>query len=404
MPSLVTGMKDKATILFVVNDPRFFVTHRLALAKGVREAGYDVRVAAPLRYYESAVHTIRGAGFILYNVPIDRQGLNPLRDVAAFFSLVRLYQRVRPDLVHHVTVKPILYGSLAARMTNVPAVVNAVSGMGRLFATNSLASRARASLMRWIYKASLSRSNIRTIFQNEEDRSTFLRAGIVREDTSDIINGSGTELHLFNPHGEPDTPPIVLMPARLLRQKGVREFVDAARQIKSEGINARFAVVGDAAGNRDALSPRELESIRDEAIVELWGWSEDIPAAMRRASIICLPSYHEGLPKALIDACAAARAIVATDVPGCRAVVSPGLNGLLVPPRNAQALAVAIRDLLLDRERRARMGAEGRSIAVERFGIAAIIQGTLRVYNQFTQNNPSIGQRSSAALGEVPPR
>jgi glycosyltransferase involved in cell wall biosynthesis len=161
----------------------------------------------------------------------------------------------------------------------------------------------------------------------------------------------------------------------------VREFVASARQLRREGINARFAIVGDTAGNRDALGESEMDEIRAEGVVELWGWSNDIPGVMGRASIICLPSYHEGLPKALIDACAAGRGIVASDIPGCRAVVTEGMNGLLVPPQNAGALADALRKLLLDETLRKNMGRHGRRIAEERFDIALVIESTIELYS-----------------------
>jgi glycosyltransferase involved in cell wall biosynthesis len=373
-------MKDDTTILFVVNDPRFFVTHRLGLAKGIRKAGYAVHVATPTAGYESDTQTILAAGFPLHEVAIERQGLNPFRDAKALLQLIRLYRRLRPQIVHHVTVKPVLYGTLAAQIARVPAVVNAISGLGRLFATDNIVSRARAVATRRTYKLIFKHTKMCAIFQNQEDRRTFIQAGIVSERSSTLIAGSGTELDRFDPSLEPETPPIVLLPARLLRQKGVREFVAAARTLRAEKIVARFAIVGDTAGNRDAMPARELEEIEKEGVVELWGWSDDIPRMMSRASIICLPSYHEGLPKALIDGCAAGRPIVATDIAGCRAVVTHGLNGMLVPARDSPALANAIRILLADPSLRAHMGQKSRGIAEKNFDIAMVTQATLSVY------------------------
>jgi glycosyltransferase involved in cell wall biosynthesis len=226
---------------------------------------------------------------------------------------------------------------------------------------------------------------MRAIFQNEEDRSIFLSARIVDEASSVLIYGSGTEPDRFQPAAAPDDPPIVLLPGRILRQKGVREFADASRILKLRGSNVRFAIVGDTAGNRDAVPPRELDAMREQGVVEFWGWSDNMASAMRRATIICLPSYHEGLPKALVDACAAGRPIVATDIAGCRAVVQHGINGLLVPPKDGLALANAVQILLSDRSLRERMGASGRTIAKTKFDIELIVRATLEVYDDISK-------------------
>lgn len=386
MPSVTNKVEKGSRILFVVNDPRFFVTHRLALAKGVRQAGHTVCVAVPTRGFESAVQTIRAESFPVHDVPIERQGINPARDLAVFIKLIQLYRSLKPDIVHHVTIKPVLYGSLAARIAGVPAVVNAISGLGRLFATHSFTSRVRVAAVRSAYRLVMRHPNMRVIFQTEDDRAAFVNAGIVEDQASEIICGSGTDLNLFDPAAAPEVPPIVLLPARLLRQKGVREFVEAAQALRAQDSDIRFVIAGDTASNRDAIGARELGEWRRKGIVELWGWVDDMPATMRRAAIVCLPSYHEGVPKALIDACAAGRAIVATDIAGCRAVVTNGLNGFLVPPKDSGSLARALSALIADKALCERMGLNGRAIAEERFDISAVIRSTLEVYRSLSWN------------------
>jgi glycosyltransferase involved in cell wall biosynthesis len=380
MPSRDTRMKDKTTILFVVNDPRFFVTHRLILAKGIRDAGYAVHVAVPLGMYAAAEEAIAEAGIQVHHVGIERQGRNAIRDLAAILRLVRLYRELRPDIVHHITVKPILYGSIAARIARIPGVVNAISGRGRLFANHTFASRLRAVVLTTLYRAVLRHPNAILIFQNADDRSSFIRAAIVDEEYAVLIEGSGTELQRFDPNARPDEPPIVLLPARILRQKGVGEFIGAARVLRQEGSVARFVIVGDSAGNRDAFPSDELELARKNGFIETWGWSEDMPGVMAKAAIVCLPTYHEGLPKALIDACAAGRPIVATDIAGCRAVVTHGVNGFLVPPRHVTALANALRALLSDPVLRGHMGRQSLEVAAAKFDVALVIRATLEVY------------------------
>jgi glycosyltransferase involved in cell wall biosynthesis len=368
----------KPLVLLVVNDARFFVTHRLTLAVGIRDAGYDVQVGAPA-VGDSAM-TIRKAGFVVHHVPIDRQGINPLNDIRALVSLVMLYARLKPQLVHHITVKPMLYGSLAARLTRVPSVVNAISGLGILFARDGFVSSIRSGMIRTGYRMSMKHRNMRAIFQNQHDRSVFLRAGIVKENQTVLIPGSGVVVKSFRPDAEAEKPPIVVLPARLLRRKGIREFVEAARMLKEEGVDARFVLVGDQAQNRDAIPKRDLERWQREKFVELWGWVDDMPSVISRASIVCLPSYSEGVPKALLDACAGARPIVTTNTPGCVDVVIDGFNGLVVPPRDSKSLAVALGALLRDSELRRRLGRNGRALAEKRFGVELVIKATLDAY------------------------
>lgn len=371
-------MSGRPRVLFVVNDPRFFLTHRLELALGVRDAGYDVHVATP---EEPASRELRETGLPYHPVPLERQGTNPLADVATIAGLVRLYRALRPDLVHQVTVKPVLYGTIAARLARVPAVVNAIAGLGQLFAEGGAAAHARRAVIGRAYRMALGHPNARTIFQTEEDRARFLELGLVRPDRTALIRGSGTDLRAIAPLPEPPGDPVVVLVARLLRQKGIAEFADAARQLLGEGVAARFALVGDQANNRDAVTQEELQRWRDAGTLELWGWRTDMGAVFAESAIACLPTYYpEGVPKALIDAAAAGRPIVASDTPGCRAVVQPGENGLIVPPRDAGALAGALRTLLADRALRARLGEASRRIAEERFSIEAVVRDTLAVY------------------------
>ncbi|HEY0996781.1 MAG TPA: glycosyltransferase family 4 protein [Gemmatimonadaceae bacterium] len=371
-------MAERRRVLFVVNDPRFFLTHRLALALGVREAGYDVHVATP---EEPASRELRQAGLPYHPVPLQRQGTNPLADVATIGGLARLYRAVRPDLVHQVTVKPVLYGTIAARIARVPAVVNAIAGLGQLFAGGGAAARARRAMLVQGYRLALGHPNARTIFQTEDDRARFIELGLVRAERTALIRGSGADLDAIVPLPEPPGDPVVVLVARLLRQKGIAEFAAAARQLRTEGVAARFALVGDQANNRDAVPQEQLQRWRDEGTLELWGWRTDMGAVFGESAIACLPTYYpEGVPKALIDAAAAGRPIVASETPGCRAVVQPGENGLLVPPRDPGALADALRRLLADRALRARYGAAGRRIAEERFSVRAVVRETLGVY------------------------
>ena len=367
------------SVLFVLNNARFFVTHRLRLAEGVRDAGFSVEVALP--FTDDYVDRVTERGFVVHDSAIDQQGLNIFRELSTFVGLYRLYRRERPDIVHHVTVKPVLYGSLAARLAGVPRVVNAISGLGTLFSVGGVSGRLLSAVAWAAYGLALRHPCMRLIFQNEEDRGAFLRAGIVPERYCVLIPGSGVELEKHVVVPEPAGVPVVLLAARLLREKGVYEFVAAARQLREEGINARFVISGDTASNRKAVDQSELDGWRDEGIVELTGWVSDMPALIAASTIVCLPSYYkEGVPKALLEASAGGRPIVTTDVPGCRDAVEHGVTGIVVPPRDLPALTAALRLLLSDAVLRTRMGEAGRRRAEARFDVRQVVSSTVALY------------------------
>jgi len=367
-----------ARLLFVVNDAGFFLSHRLPVAVGARAAGLDVHVAAPPA---EPVERVRAEGFEVHTFPLSRRGMSPLPELASVAALTRLYRRISPDVVHHVTIKPVLYGSVAAQLAGVPAVVNAVTGLGWVFITQGWRAAALRAVVRTAYRVALGHGRSRVVFQNPDDRDLFVQSGLVSESRTVLIRGSGVDMEAFKPLPEPDGAPLIVLAGRLLWDKGVGELVTAARTLKAAGTAARFALVGDAdPGNPAGISEAQLETWRRESVVELWGRRTDMAAVLASAHIACLPSYREGVPKFLIEAAASGRAIVATDVPGCREIVRPGENGLLVPARDAGSLTEALRALIHDPARRARMGAAGRALAVRDFSVEGVVSQTLDVY------------------------
>jgi glycosyltransferase involved in cell wall biosynthesis len=296
---------------------------------------------------------------------------------------MRLYRRIRPDLVHHVSPKPVLYGSLAARAVSRAAVVNAISGLGYAFT-----SAWRAALLRPIvtllYRAALAHPRSRTVFQNHEHYHQFIEAGLIRRDRAVMIRGSGVDCDLFRPTPEPTGRPVVVLAGRMLWDKGIQEFVDAARHLRASDAAVRFALVGW----RDPDNPRgvpeaQLEAWAREGVVEWWGHREDMPAVLAAATLVVLPtSYPEGTPKILVEAAACGRAIIASDAPGCREVVRHDVNGLLVPVRDGAALARAIETLVAAPALRARFGQAGRAIAVAEFSDRLVVRETLALYRE----------------------
>lgn len=376
------GRGARGRLLFVVNDLGFFLTHRLPVAEAAAESRWEVHVAAPPDPVAAAA--LDGAGLRLHGLRLDRHGTNPLAEAASLGATYRLFRRLRPELVHLVTIKPVIYGGLAARLARVPAVVSAISGLGYAFSGREARARVIGRAVRPLYRLALGHPRQRVIFQNEDDREALARLGPRVAARAEVIRGSGVDLDVFAPAPEPEEPVTVLLAARLLREKGAAEFVAAARLLRAEGVEARFAVVGDAPeGNPSSVSAEDLDSWRAEGAVELWGHRDDMPEVMRRAHIVVLPSYYrEGVPKVLLEAAATARPVVTTDWPGCRDAVEAGETGLLVPPRDVEALAGAIQRLIADSKLRRRMGRAGRALAERAFCAHDVARRHLEIYRE----------------------
>jgi len=373
---------DSRTLLFICNVAWFFISHRIALAKAARDQGYDVHVACDVEN-PAEIRMIQDAGIHFHRIPLHRGGLNPLADLRTFVSLLVLMWRYRPALVHNVTIKPVLYGSIAAHLLRVRGVVNAISGLGYVFVDTRRASIIRRFVHR-LYRIALYPRSVHVIFQNKQDREHFVNNGLVTAEKTTLIAGSGVDTDAFRPVRESLEPLVrVVLPARMLADKGVREFCRAANILRSSGLMVDCVLAGGMdSANPAALSQADIRALESSSAVRWLGHVIDMQNLLRSAHIVCLPSYREGLPKALIEACAMGRPIVTTAVPGCSDVVENGVNGLLVPPRDAVALAEALARLVKDPHLRSVMGARGRQIAVDRFGLESVIRRTLGVYDK----------------------
>jgi glycosyltransferase involved in cell wall biosynthesis len=375
----LSAQQKPRRLLFVVNAPWFFLSHRLPIALAARDAGYDVHVAT---MDDAGVEQIKAHGFAHHALPMTRSGLNPAAELRTLLAMRALFRGLKPDIVHLVTIKAVIHGGIAARMARVPAVVAAISGLGFVF----LARGFKASVVRAVavrcYRAALDHPRMRVIFQNESDRDTLVALRVVRPDQAIVLRGgSGVDLAGFPAFPEPATTPIVVMAARLLADKGVREFVAAARLLHERSVPARFQLAGDVdPGNAATIDAKELAGWRATGIVEVLGQRTDIPAIFGAAHVVVLPSYREGLPKVLIEAAACGRAVVTTDVPGCRDAIEPGRTGLLVPVRDAVALADAIERLVVNPEIRATMGRMGRALAEREFDVRRVVESHMAVY------------------------
>jgi len=310
-------------------------------------------------------------------------GFNPLDEFRTYRALRKLYREQRPDVVHHVTIKPVIYGTTAARRGNVYAVVNAVPGMGFVFTRRGSLAAIRRRVVNWLYRIALTHPNMRVIFQNSQDMQGFLEHAIVAREEAVLIRGSGVNLAEFAMVPEPPGPPVFLLVARMLQHKGVREFVAAAQVLRQEYPSWRFQLVGDIdEGNPSSLGRLELLQWHEDGVIEWLGRRDDVAQRMAESHVVVLPSYREGLPKSLLEASAAGRPMIATDVAGCSEVVRPHVNGLLVPARDAQSLAAAMQSLGLDAKQRQRYGLAARERAEAVFSIEDVVRHTFLLYRQ----------------------
>jgi glycosyltransferase involved in cell wall biosynthesis len=361
-------------LLFVVTEDWYFVSHRLALAVEARRSGFDVAVATR---YGNHRRLVEESGLRAIPFEMNRRGLNPVALMREALALAGILRRECPDVVHLVALRPVVVGGLAARMAGIRQIVSAVTGMGFLFTDGGRLPwirRAVQKVLPWLLSRGL------TVVQNDDDARQLQSFGLA-EGRLRLIPGAGVDVGRFAPTAIANESPVVMMASRLLWDKGVGEFVDAARLLRGRG--ARFVLVGALDGDNPAsISDADLRQWVAEGVVEWWGHSEDMAATLVQADLVCLPSYREGLPKALLEAMACGKACVATDVPGCRDAVRHEDNGLLVPSKDAAALASAVSRLLDHPDQRQRMGARGRERAVVEFSQKRVIDATLAVYRE----------------------
>jgi len=368
-------------ILLVANWDWVLFNFRLPLARMLLNEGLDVTLVCPRGEYTDRL--LEG-GFRWLDWRMQRRSTSPLREVGAIWDLRRVYHDEQPDLVHHFTIKPVFYGTLAARMAGVPRVINTFTGLGYLFSDAGKAASLRRLVVP-LLRAALRSRDLQTIFQNPQDRESLLKLGIVSEARSHVIAGTGVDLARFRPSTEAPAagePPAVLMASRLLSDKGVEEFIAAAKALRAQGVHAAFWLAGSPdPGNPASIPDGLLQAWAADSPVELLGHRSDMPNLLRQAAVAVLPSYHEGVPLFLLEAAASGLPIVATDIEGCRAVVDHGVNGFLVPVRGSAALAERLRPLLVDEDLRRRMGQASRLIAEQRFDARSILAKYLELYH-----------------------
>lgn len=366
-------------LLFIVNVDWFFISHRLPIAISAKKQGYEVHIVTEVTKH---LNLLERNGLIVHNLKISRNksGFNLLTELAGiFFKVIK----IKPDIVHLVTIKPLLLGGLVTRLLKVPAVVSAISGLGFVYSSDRFSSKLRRKLISYIYHIALSHNNQKIIFQNKSDQNRLVGKNNILADKSLIIPGSGINISDFRVKGKnKNTTPIVMFAGRLLVSKGIKEFVKAAKLIKKRGLKARFAVVGDIDfTNSESITKNDLCYWKTECDIEVWGYKSDMQNIIPLASIVVLPSYYgEGLPKVLIEAAASGIPVITADHPGCRDAIIPDVTGLLTPIRDEYALADSIEYLISNPKKCSQMGLAGRKLAEAKFDIRKVIKKHISIY------------------------
>ena len=374
----------KPKLMYVISEDWFFCSHFLERALAARAAGYEVVVMTRERAHGDK---IRATGIRLLATNLNRRSINPVIELASLVRIGLTYRRERPDVLHHVAAKAIFYGSLAALLLRrKPAIVNAPVGLGYVFSSKDRLAKLLRPCFHFAYWLLLNPRHSRVIFENPDDAAYFVENGAVRETNAIVIRGAGVDVGKFQPISCPPVLPVVGLVARMLRDKGVYEFVEASHRLHEAGVAARFVLIGYPDPENPASIPLEqLHSWHGKKGLEWWGWQENMMSTWHRVHIACLPSYYgEGLPKALLEAAACGLPIVTTDTVGCREAVRSGDNGLLVPAGDVRALAKALRILISDADLRRRMGARSRARAEREFSSEWVTRETLAVYRSLT--------------------
>lgn len=369
----------KLKLLYFVTEDSYFCSHRLALARAAKLAGYEVSV---LTRENEHGDVIRNEGFKLIPLNISRGSINPLRELKTLVEIWRAYNMVKPDIVHHVALKPVLYGGVVTFLNKKIKVVNLIAGLGAVFSSSKLKAKLLQPFVKLLLRALFRRSSSRVVVQNSEDRLLLINDILINSGFVTLIKGSGVDTEAFPVRPFPEGRVRIALVSRLLWDKGVGEFIEAVNILKNRKIEFDALLVGKPDNeNISSVSQQQLDQWQQDGMVECTGFVGDIAGFWQRTHIAVLPSYYgEGIPKCLIEASSSGRPAVTTDTSGCNEIIRDGVNGFLVPVRDAFALANALEKLIVDASLREKMGALGRKMVEEEFSDKKIIAETLDVY------------------------
>lgn len=362
-------------ILFVVNVDWFFISHRLPLALEAFKKGYEVHIACGITDKKEYLESL---GLIVHPLNLSRSGTGIKGEIKAFCEIYNLVKEINPNIAHFVTIKPVLYGGIASRFLNIGKKVFSISGLGFIFIKQGLKATLVRMLIKTMYKFALDAKNSHVIVQNPDDKAVL--DSIVKVPIT-LIRGSGVDLNQYEYKEENNENIKVSMACRLLKDKGVFEYIEASKILKKKYLNVKFELYGDIdIHNPASLINEDVEKIKKDGFVNVYGFSSDIEKVFCDSNIVVLPSYREGLPKVLIESAACGRAVVTTDVPGCRDAIKPNVTGLLCEVKDTESLASMIEKLILDKDLRNSMGKEGRKLAEQEFDINKVVEKHFDIY------------------------
>ncbi|MDR4493576.1 MAG: glycosyltransferase family 4 protein [Nitrospirales bacterium] len=371
-------------ILYVVTEDWLFCLHRFDVARLARDKGFEVMVATRVGTHGQS---ILDEGFTLFPMEFVRGLQSPVKECRIIWALASLIKHEKPDIVHHIALKSMMYGYLASWFVRTPAVVNSVTGLGHVFSGTTWKILMIRKILKTVLRLALRKENSLTIFQNPDDQQTFCDLGLITKQQSVVIKGSGVDIEKFCPAPPKEGTPVILLGCRLLWEKGVGEYVEAAKLLKEKGVKAVCALAGMLdSQNPEGISETQIRQWEQEGAIEWWGFLENMSEVLPKVHVVVLPSYYgEGVPKFLLEGAACGRPVITTDIRGCREAVRHGKSGLLVPPKNVEALAEAMESLACSPSMRDRMGQEGRSWVVRDFSSKKVARETIEVYDQLLE-------------------
>jgi len=367
-------------LFIIVSEDWSFLSHRLSLALSAIDAGFDVTVVTRLRKFEKI---IKEKGINVININFRRSSKTPLIDLYNLIKLIIIFKKEKPDIIHNVALKTILLGSIAGLFSNKSIIVNTFTGLGYVFSSSQLKARIIQIFIKPLLILTIRKENSWTIFQNQEDMNLFDKLNLIVPQRSVLIRGSGVDTREFPEITDVNDVPVVMLASRMLWDKGIAEFVEVAKRAYRNNINAKFLLVGDVdMDNPMSIPTSTLSKWNMKNYIEWKGYSKNMLEALSSASIICLPSYREGLPKVLLEAAAIGRPLVATDVPGCREIVRDGYNGILIHSKDIDSLYDAIVTLVDDEQMRKKMGKNSRKLIENELSAEIINSQIIELYKK----------------------
>jgi len=366
-------------LLFIVNTDCFFVSHRLEIAIEALRRGYEVHVASN---ETSCRNKILETGCFFHSIKLDRSSLNPFVNLLEIYEFLKILRALKPNIVHLVTLKPVIFGGIAARLTNIPSVVSAISGLGYIFISEGVKSTLLRRVLMFFFKRALHHNNQVTIFQNSDDREIISNGCNLSLNSIRMIRGSGVCLKEFKFSELPKGRVKVVLASRLLIDKGIREFVNASMILKKKSDNIDFVLVGDTdPSNPASVSKDEINVWVSKGLIDWWGWKKNMPKIISSAFVVVLPSYREGMPKVIMEASASGRPVITSNVPGCRDAVINNETGIIIPPKDSIALANAINFLIKNKSIATKMGKKGRAHAEQFFDLKDVVNEHMKIYD-----------------------